>query len=411
MDVEDAAIVSEGTEFPRQKLLVGNGNTLDINIAGEKFGWQIARENIVNISTSESRSGSRSLVMTKLPFAQNQTKQRAEVSSSNDQNLQTLSNGSERYFGFSLKLDPGYWDNPTGWMNLSQWGQPGFIGINNFLFQVDGQGRFLCFVSYGRDGGAVRRNYTRTLFTPQTGVWYDFVLGFKLDTASIPDTGSVNVPEGQGNGHLKIWYKTEHQQSFTENSLNNIAFGYKDLPLVFAKHPTVGIYCQGTSTRNRIFFDNLRHGESFGSVANPYLPPAGWTQLEFQHSNKCVDNKAGTTNGVGYHQWSCGSNPNRNFRFEPLGNNRWLVRSEKSNRCLDVADGFSDNGAKLHQWDCNAGNPNQKWQIVDRGNGWFNLKAERGGRCLEVAGGRTNPQARIQQWNCSDAGHRLLKFR
>jgi len=143
-------------------------------------------------------------------------------------------------------------------------------------------------------------------------------------------------------------------------------------------------------------------------------PPASWTQLEFRHSGSCVDNKGGNANGVEYHQWACGggsSAANRNFQFEDRGSGWWGIRSQASNRCLDVAGGNTTDGGKLHQWDCSNGNINQSWKIIDQGGGWFSLQSQRSNKCVEVADGATNNSAAIQQWGCSNANKQQLKFR
>jgi len=147
--------------------------------------------------------------------------------------------------------------------------------------------------------------------------------------------------------------------------------------------------------------------------SSTFIPPTSWTQLEFRHSGKCIDNKGGTANGVEYHQWTCdaSSAANRNFLFEDRGSGFWGIRSQKSNRCLDVASGNTTQGGKLHQWDCNTSNINQSWQIIDQGGGWFSLKSERSGKCLEVSAASIENSARIQQWTCDSSDKQRLRFR
>jgi len=141
-------------------------------------------------------------------------------------------------------------------------------------------------------------------------------------------------------------------------------------------------------------------------------PPTGLTQLEFRHSSKCVDNKGGTTNQTEYHQWSCGTHPNRNFSFIDLGGGYYQVQSERSSRCLDVASGNTIDGGTLHQWDCSASNINQSWKLEDRGGGWFQLISRHSEKCVDVENSSTANQAKIFQKNCdSSKESQQLRFR
>jgi len=156
------------------------------------------------------------------------------------------------------------------------------------------------------------------------------------------------------------------------------------------------------STLATAVFTNYSSNWESASTAPPagITPPTGLIQLEFRHSGKCVDNKAGTTNGVEYHQWTCGTHANRNFTFTSLGGGYYSIKSEKSNRCLDVANGSLADGGKLHQWDCDSGNVNQSWKLDDRGNGWFQLVSRRSDKCVDVENSGTGNSAKILQKNC-----------
>lgn len=167
----------------------------------------------------------------------------------------------------------------------------------------------------------------------------------------------------------------------------------------------------GNDTANTATQESFFQGAFPGSGGGGITPPSGYTQLEFRHSTKCMDNKGLTANGSEYHQWSCGANANRNFRFEARGGGWWNIRSQKSNRCLDLASGDVTDGAKLHQWDCSTSNPNQSWKLVDQGGGWFNLVSQKSDKCVDVSGVSTANQAKIHQWSCHGGNNQQMKFR
>jgi thermitase len=68
-----------------------------------------------------------------------------------------------------------------------------------------------------------------------------------------------------------------------------------------------------------------------------------------------------------------------------------------SNKCLDVTNGWADNGMKIQQWPCLGGN-NQKWKIEPVG-AHYKLTAVHSGKVLEVNGVSTANGAIIDQWD------------
>jgi len=160
-------------------------------------------------------------------------------------------------------------------------------------------------------------------------------------------------------------------------------------------------------------FTNYSSNWSGGSSGPASItPPSGLTQLEFRHSSKCVDNKGGTSNQVEYHQWTCGANANRNFTFTSLGGGYYSIKSEKSNRCLDVAGGSTADGGTLHQWDCSSSNINQSWKLEAIDGTWFQLVSRRSEKCVDVLNSGTSNSDRILQKNCdSTKQSQQLRFK
>jgi len=358
-------------------------------------------------TSAVSRSGGQAFIFEAAPTTQT-GRHRVEVDFTDtftNPRGDTINVGDERYMGFSFRLDGSAFPTPTkAGFNLAQVKSNGEIPFIQFVAEPSGYFRIR--------GGGNSNNSVRLM---KRDVWYDVVIGFKY---------SPNAP----NGFFRFWIKeaTESKSNYQFLQWNNRNFGN---PSSLDNSSTgkidvarVGIYPQKENTRHRVFYDEMRYTDNFNEASAAHdpigggggggvTPPSGWVQLEWRHSGKCVDNKAGTTNGVEYHQWTCGSNPNRNFSFESRGNGFWNIRSQKSNRCLDVASGNLGNGGKLHQWSCSNSNINQSWEIVDQGGGYFSLKSERSGKCLDVSGVSTANGAKIHQWTCFGNDNQQVKFR
>ena len=168
----------------------------------------------------------------------------------------------------------------------------------------------------------------------------------------------------------------------------------------------------GASNRNnaRRMFDQRN---TRANVRGRTVEPAGtYQQLQFRHSNRCVDNKASTRRRTSFHQWSCGPNANRNFRFENRGGGFWRIRSQRSNMCIDMT-GTSRNRGEIVQWPCN-NHPNQQWAIIKRGGStspWFWLRARVGNRCMNQSGVSQANRGPIEQYSCRNLDWQWLRFR
>jgi hypothetical protein len=75
----------------------------------------------------------------------------------------------------------------------------------------------------------------------------------------------------------------------------------------------------------------------------------------------------------------------------------YKILAQCSNKCLDVAEGATQDGANVHQWGY-AGSNNQKWRIEYTGGGFYRLVAMHSGKVLHVPGGETQNGANINQF-------------
>ena len=80
----------------------------------------------------------------------------------------------------------------------------------------------------------------------------------------------------------------------------------------------------------------------------------------------------------------------------------------RSDRCVDVAEGSTGDGADIVQWACNESR-SQQFDVVP-GNGGFSLRAVHSGKCLDVAGAGTGDGANVVQWPCHGRANQLLQW-
>ncbi len=79
-----------------------------------------------------------------------------------------------------------------------------------------------------------------------------------------------------------------------------------------------------------------------------------------------------------------------------------LIANKGYPTCLDVRDGVNANGTVVQQWSCDIQAHSMRWQfstlVPDR---FFKLVSAIGSRCLDVAGGSLEPGAKIQIYRCT----------
>ncbi|MFE2726526.1 RICIN domain-containing protein [Kitasatospora sp. NPDC059327] len=72
------------------------------------------------------------------------------------------------------------------------------------------------------------------------------------------------------------------------------------------------------------------------------------------------------------------------------------IRNALTNKCLEVADWRTDDGAPVRQWSCTGGD-NQQWVWTDTDR----LVNVHSGKCLEIPAYSTTWGTRAGQWDCN----------
>jgi hypothetical protein len=110
-----------------------------------------------------------------------------------------------------------------------------------------------------------------------------------------------------------------------------------------------------------------------------------------QVDNRCLDiSQSNTGNGALVDTWDCDGTPNQRWHFDG-----GRIRSDLNNKCLDVAGGNGGNGGAIDMLDCQSINT-QTWQFESAGllrNPAFN-------RCLEIVHPDGFKGAALALWDC-----------
>jgi hypothetical protein len=138
-----------------------------------------------------------------------------------------------------------------------------------------------------------------------------------------------------------------------------------------------------------------------------------WYQIVNQRTGKCVDaSDWGTTTGTAVQQWRCGNGQtNQEWAFVPVGSGYVAIvnRNASANgEVLDVSGAATGDGAHM-QLSAAAGANDQEWQPVTLSDGYYKLVNRNSGKCLDVADGSSDDRARLQQWSCTGGPNQAFK--
>jgi hypothetical protein len=133
------------------------------------------------------------------------------------------------------------------------------------------------------------------------------------------------------------------------------------------------------------------------------------------HSGKCGDVSGwSTNNGAIVHQWDCHDGNNQvwrlNYKRSDGGNSVWEIRNRHSDKCLDLKDWSTANGAQIQQWSCHGGK-NQEWKSItvngdQRISRFVNMHS---GKCLDINGASGANGARFIQWDCHGGNNQSFR--
>lgn len=139
----------------------------------------------------------------------------------------------------------------------------------------------------------------------------------------------------------------------------------------------------------QIFRSNQKYTIST-KAANLYLQAAGMTN----GSSICLQNPS--------------EQPDQLWQIKKAEDGLYQILSRSSTLCMDVADGGSEDGCWIHQWE-GLGSSNQLWSLEEVEEGTYKIKNS--GKCLDIVGMNAVAGAHLQLWTDVDGENQLWTIR
>lgn len=117
------------------------------------------------------------------------------------------------------------------------------------------------------------------------------------------------------------------------------------------------------------------------------------------HNQKCLDvTNFGSENGANIQLWECTGQTAQQFTLVPQDNGYVSLRNVNSGKCVDVWERSSQAGANIAQYTCNGG-ANQQFDIEDVGGGNVRLIARHSGMALDAWNWGSANGTNVAQWH------------
>lgn len=121
-----------------------------------------------------------------------------------------------------------------------------------------------------------------------------------------------------------------------------------------------------------------------------------------RHSGKTLDvQNCGTANGTNVQQWSWLNNDCQSWRFTDVGSGYWRISPLNATARALRANGTA-NGSNVTIQDY-SNTTDRQWQLVDMGGGYYQIRARNSNRCLDIYNFSTADGANAIVWDCSSS--------
>ena len=140
-------------------------------------------------------------------------------------------------------------------------------------------------------------------------------------------------------------------------------------------------------------------------------PAAGTYEIVNARSNLCLDVVGGSTDNTALvHQWGCSGATWQHFRLEPLNSTTYMLRNINSDRCLDIPSGTDTIGTRIQQWSCKPAQTNQHWNLTPSRDGSYLISNPDNGLCLSIQGASYDSGAALIQEGCTHNTNKQFHF-
>jgi len=108
-------------------------------------------------------------------------------------------------------------------------------------------------------------------------------------------------------------------------------------------------------------------------------------------------------------QWSWMNNIFQMWTLIPREEGLFLLKNVKTEMCMSVADGLSENAANVILATCTGGDE-QLWKLEDKGSGFYWVRNKNSQKCLDIEKTKKSNFQSVMQWKCHSVSQHKFRF-
>ena len=108
-------------------------------------------------------------------------------------------------------------------------------------------------------------------------------------------------------------------------------------------------------------------------------------------------------------QWSWMNTTLQMWTIIPRDEGLFLLKNVKTDMCMSVADGLSEDAANVILAECTGGDE-QLWNLEDKGSGLFWVRNKNSQKCLDLEKTKKSNFNSVMQWGCHDVSQHKFRF-
>ena len=108
-------------------------------------------------------------------------------------------------------------------------------------------------------------------------------------------------------------------------------------------------------------------------------------------------------------QWSWMNTTLQMWTIIPRDEGLFLLKNVKTDMCMSVADGLSEDAANVILAECTGGDE-QLWSLEDKGSGLYWVRNKNSQKCLDLEKTKKSNFNSVMQWGCHNVSQHKFRF-
>lgn len=249
-------------------------------------------------------------------------------------------------------------------------------------------------------GGALQQQW---ILQKVTNEYFKIVSKISSKVIEVKDSDTYDGSIIQQNDYLG----TDNQLWYFEKDSN----GYFEIKSKQSKKCLdIKDYCRDDGAKLQLYTDNDGDNQKWKlTKINNNITSGNKYIFKSKRADKLLQVTSNSKeNGACIEQWDYNSDNSQVWILSEVEDGYYSIVSDDSGKVIDVRNTDTENGTTIYQWDYN-GQDNQLWYFEEDSDGYCKIKSKQSGKCLDVEEISSDNGAKIQLWSDVDGDNQKWK--